>query len=113
MNGLVVEAVTPGSIGEEMGVEPGDRLLSVNHHPLRDIIDYSYHTAADDELLLEVAKPDGEVWELEIEREPGEPLGLTFPAPEPARCRTHRSKRWEWDSPRTSDARSTNRADGN
>jgi putative radical SAM enzyme (TIGR03279 family) len=86
MNGLIVEAVAPGSISEEMGVEPGDRLLAVNHHPLRDIIDYSYHIAADDELLLEVAKPDGEVWELEIEREPGEPLGLTFPAPKPARC---------------------------
>jgi len=89
MNGLVIEAVLPGSISGEMGVEPGDRLLSVNHQPLRDIIDYSYHTAADDELLLEVAKPDGEVWELEIEREPGEPLGLTFPAPEPARCRNN------------------------
>ncbi|MGD0587010.1 MAG: DUF512 domain-containing protein [Oryzomonas sp.] len=89
MSGLTVEAVTPGSIGEEMGVEPGDRLLAVNHHPLRDIIDYSYHTAADNELLLEVAKPDGEIWELEIEREPGEPLGLTFPAPEPARCRNN------------------------
>jgi len=89
MNGLVIEAVAPGSISGEMGVEPGDRLRSVNHHPLRDIIDYSYHTAVADELLLEVVKPDGEVWELEIEREPGEPLGLTFPAPEPARCRNN------------------------
>ncbi|KAA0892136.1 DUF512 domain-containing protein [Oryzomonas rubra] len=89
MNGLIVETVTLCSICEEMGVEPGDRLLAVNNHPLRDIIDYSYHTAAADELLLEVAKPDGEVWELEIEREPGEPLGLTFPAPEPARCRNN------------------------
>ncbi|WP_223923542.1 DUF512 domain-containing protein [Geobacter sp. AOG2] len=89
MSGLVIETVAPGSISEEMGVEPGDRLVAVNHHPLRDLIDYSYHTAAADELLLEVAKPDGEIWELEIEREPGEPLGLTFPAPEPARCRNN------------------------
>lgn len=89
MNGLIVEAVTHGSICEEMGVEPGDRLLAVNRHPLRDLIDYSYHTASADELLLEIAKPDGEVWELEIEREPGELLGLTFPAPEPARCRNN------------------------
>ena len=89
MNGLLVEAVAPGSISEEMGVEPGDRLLGVNNHPLRDLIDYSYHTQADDDLLLEIAKPDGEVWELEIEREPSEPLGLTFQAPEPARCRNN------------------------
>jgi len=89
MNGLVVESVTPGSIGDEMGVEPGDRLLAINRHAVRDIIDYSYYTSAEDTLLLEVAKPDNEVWELEIEREPGEPLGFTFPAPEPARCRNN------------------------
>jgi putative radical SAM enzyme (TIGR03279 family) len=89
MKGLLIETVTPGSIADEMGVEPGDRLLAVNGHHLRDIIDYSYYTASDEELLLEVAKADNEVWELEIEREQGEPLGLTFPAPEPARCRNN------------------------
>lgn len=89
MKGLLIESVAPDSIADELGVAAGDRLLAVNGHPLRDIIDYSYHTAADEELLLEVAKPDGELWELEIEREPGEPLGLTFPPPEPARCRNN------------------------
>ncbi len=86
MKGLLVESVLPGSIAEELEIEPGDRLLAVNGHSLRDIIDYSYHTASDDELLLEIEKPDGELWELELQREPGEPLGLTFPAPQPARC---------------------------
>lgn len=87
MKGLLVESVAPGSIADEMGIEAGDWLLAVGGRRLRDIIDYSYHTAAGEELLLEVAKPDGELWELEIELEPGEPLGLTFSAPEPARCR--------------------------
>ncbi len=89
MSGLTIQAVLPGSIAAELGVEAGDRLLAVNGHHLRDIIDYSYYTAADEELLLEVAKPDDELWELEIEREPGEPLGLTFMAPDPARCRNN------------------------
>ena len=66
-----------------------EEALAVNGHGLRDIIDYSFHTASDDELLLEVAKEDGEVWEMEIEREPGESLGLTFTPPEPARCRNN------------------------
>jgi len=64
-------------------------LLAVNGHGLRDIIDYSYHTSGNDELLLEVSKADHELWELEIEREQGQPLGLIFTAPNPARCRNN------------------------
>jgi len=89
MKGLLVESIAAGSIAEEMGVVAGDRLLAVNGNPLRDIIDYSYHVTAGAELLLEVAKPDDELWELEIELEPGESLGLTFAAPVPARCRNN------------------------
>ncbi|MDD5284530.1 MAG: DUF512 domain-containing protein [Desulfuromonadaceae bacterium] len=86
MKGLFIEAVSPGSIADRMDVKAGDRLLAVNGQLLRDIIDYSYYTASEEELLLEIEKPDGELWEMEVEREPGEPLGLLFPAPEPARC---------------------------
>jgi putative radical SAM enzyme (TIGR03279 family) len=85
MSGLIVDRVMPGSIAEELEIEPGDRLLSVNGHPLRDVIDYNYF-GADDVLILELEKHDGELWELEVEREEGEPLGLTFEAPAPARC---------------------------
>jgi len=89
MKGLLVETVVPGSIAEELGAEAGDRLLAVNGHPLRDLIDYSYYTAAEEELLLELAKTNGELWELEIEREQGEPLGFSFAAPMPAGCRNN------------------------
>lgn len=89
MNGLVIEAVAPGSIADEFELAPGDRLLSVNNHPLRDLIDYSYFTSAEEELLLEIERGDGEIWELEIEREAGEPLGLTFAPPKPAGCRNN------------------------
>ncbi len=84
--GLYIDTVEPGSIAGEMEIETGDRLLAVNGYLLRDIIDYSYYTASESQLLLEVEKADGEIWELEIEREPGESLGLFFSAPEPARC---------------------------
>ena len=86
MNGLPIQSVIPGSIADELEIEAGDRLLLINGHKLRDIIDFTYFTSADDELLLVIEKPDGELWELEIEREPGEPLGLIFPPPKPARC---------------------------
>lgn len=87
MKGLLIERVMPGSIADQLGLAGGDRLLAVNGHPLRDIIDYSYHASGGDELLLEVRTATDELWELEIEREPGEPLGLIFAPPRPARCR--------------------------
>lgn len=87
--GLLVAQVQPGSIAEECEIEAGDRLCAVDGHHLRDLIDYSYYTAADQELLLEIEKPGGEVWELEIEREPGESLGLIFAPAAPAKCRNN------------------------
>lgn len=86
MAGLRIDSVAPGSVASELEVAAGDRLLAVNGQPLRDLIDYSYYTASEEELLLEIEKPDGELWELEIERDAGEPMGLTFSAPAPARC---------------------------
>jgi putative radical SAM enzyme (TIGR03279 family) len=86
MAALRIDSVAPGSIADELEVSAGDRLLAVNGLPLRDLIDYSYYTASEEELLLEIEKPDGELWELEVERQAGEPLGLTFSAPAPARC---------------------------
>jgi putative radical SAM enzyme (TIGR03279 family) len=85
MSGLIVDRVMPGSIAEELEIEQGDRLISVNGHPLRDVIDYNYF-GADDVLVLGLEKADGELWELEVEREEGESLGLTFQSPAPARC---------------------------
>ncbi len=86
MAGLLIDFVSPGSIVDELEVMAGDRLLTVNGRPLRDLIDYSYYTASEEELLLEIEKPNGELWELEVVRDEGESLGLTFPAPDPARC---------------------------
>lgn len=85
MDGLVIEKIVPGSIAEEMEIEPRDRLVAINGHRIRDIIDYQYY-AAENELTLEIVKPDGELWEMEMERDEGESLGLIFPAPAPAQC---------------------------
>ncbi len=86
MAGLRIDSVAADSIAGKFDVTAGDRLLAVNGHLLRDLIDYSYYTASEYELLLEIEKPDGELWELEVERQSSESLGLTFAAPAPARC---------------------------
>lgn len=84
-DGISIDRVIPGSLAAECDLEPGDVLLAINGQPLRDIIDYEY-LSGDDDLLLEVLKSNGEVWEVEIEREEGESLGLTFSAPLPRHC---------------------------
>lgn len=77
--GGLIAAVRPGTIGAEVGIEPGDRLLAINGHPLRDVIDYEYY-AADDVLRCEVAR-DGQVHTLAFERDLRESLGLEFAQP--------------------------------
>lgn len=72
-----ISRVQEGSIGEEMGLEPGDVLLSVNGACVEDIFDYHYLTN-DEYVVLLIRKENGEEWELEIEKEDREDLGLEF-----------------------------------
>jgi putative radical SAM enzyme (TIGR03279 family) len=72
-----ISKVTVGGIGEEVGIEAGDVLLSINGTTIQDIIDYKF-LLADDYVEVEIQKPDGEIWELEIEKEFGEDLGIEF-----------------------------------
>ena len=73
----IVSAVTPGSIAEEMEIEPGDVLVSVNGQEPEDIFDYRY-LMNEEEVLVVIRKPDGEEWELEIEKEYEDDLGMEF-----------------------------------
>ncbi|WP_251390798.1 DUF512 domain-containing protein [Mediterraneibacter agrestimuris] len=73
----MISSVAKGSIAREMGIEPGDILLSVNGHEIEDIFDYRYYIE-DEYLELLIEKPDGEQWELEIEKEEYEDLGMEF-----------------------------------
>ena len=73
----VIYKVTPGSIAEEMEIEAGDVLVSVNGKEIEDVFDFHY--AVNDEYLeLLIRKADGEEWELEIEKEYNEDLGIEF-----------------------------------
>ena len=73
----IVKNIVPGSIADELGIEAGDRLLSINGHEIEDIFDYQFYSE-DEELLLLIEKPDGEQWELEIEKDADEELGMEF-----------------------------------
>lgn len=69
--------VQKGSIAEEAGIEAGDYLVSINKQNIKDIFDYRYFQESE-ELLIEIEKPDGEVWEIEVEKDEFEDLGLEF-----------------------------------
>ena len=73
----VIKTVEPGSIAEELELAPGDVLVSVNGQPVRDVLDYHY-LINEEYLELLVRKPDGEEWELEIEKEYEDDLGIEF-----------------------------------
>lgn len=73
----VIYKVQPGSIAEELEVQPGDVLVSVNEHNIEDIFDYHYYTN-EEYLTVLIRKPDGEEWELEIEKEYEEDIGIEF-----------------------------------
>lgn len=72
-----ISKVIPDSIAEEVDIEVGDRLLRINENYVKDIIDYKFLTT-DEVLLLEVEKKDGEIWEIEIEKDYDEDLGIVF-----------------------------------
>jgi len=72
-----ITGVTPHSIAAEMGIKPGDHLLSIDGHRVKDILDYRFYTQ-EDYLVMDIEKPDGEVWSLEIEKDYDEELGLVF-----------------------------------
>ncbi len=79
--GIPVAAVTPGSIAHQSGVETGDIITGINGQPVRDILDYRF-LAADEFIVVDIEKPDGERWELEIEKDFYEDIGLDFGAGE-------------------------------
>ena len=73
----IIESVRPGSIAEELGIEPGDVLLEIDGQVIEDIFDYQFYVESE-ELLVVIRKANGEEWELEIEKDVDEDLGIDF-----------------------------------
>jgi putative radical SAM enzyme (TIGR03279 family) len=84
--GVEIAAVSPESLGFEMELESGDRIIKVNGRPVRDYLDFRFQTAGETELVLDVRKNSGEDWELQIERGEGEDFGLSFEQIVPRQC---------------------------
>lgn len=78
-----IAAVTPDTIAEELELEIGSRIVRINGETIRDAIDYRF-LEAEESIELEVQTGGGERVIYEIEKDPGEPLGLVL-APDTVR----------------------------
>lgn len=73
----IIIKVEDGSIAQELQIQPGDILCTVNGQEIRDVFDYRY-AIREEELEVLIQKPDGEEWILDIEKDEDEDLGLVF-----------------------------------
>ncbi len=78
-SGGEIASVAPGSLGEKLGLRPGDRLLAINGHPLRDVMDCQFYSA-EEHLELRLRRGDREMT-IETQRKYGQELGLDFVQP--------------------------------
>ena len=84
--GVEIFEVSPGTIAAELELERGDRIMRVNGRAVRDYLDFRFHTAGETELTIDVRKSSGEDWELNIERDEAEDLGISFEQIVPRQC---------------------------
>ena len=73
----LITVVYPGSIAEEMEIEPGDYLLAINDKEIKDVFDYRY-MIKDEYIEVLIRKSYGEEWLLEIEKDYDDDLGMEF-----------------------------------
>lgn len=74
--GHIIKKVDPDSIADQLELEAGDAVISIDGRELEDIFDYEYYIN-NESILMVVKKKNGEEWELEIENQ-YEDLGITF-----------------------------------
>ncbi len=73
----VIEKIEDNSIAAQLGLEPGDVLLTVNGEEIGDVFDYHYF-CNEERLTLELRRKDGTLQDLAVEKEYQEDLGITF-----------------------------------
>lgn len=73
----IILRVLEGSIAEELELVPGDKILTVNDMPLRDIIDFSF-AMADEEIEILVEHADGSQEFIGFDKDYDEDFGVEF-----------------------------------
>lgn len=73
----IVSEVVKGSIAEELEIEQGDEIVSIDGSVMLDMIDYNFYCKTE-EMTLEIKKRNGEIEEIELEKDFDDDLGIVF-----------------------------------
>jgi putative radical SAM enzyme (TIGR03279 family) len=73
----IIVKIEKNSIAEELGIEPGDILMSINGKPVLDVFDYRY-LIQDEYIEVGIKTKQGEECTAEIEKDYDEDLGIIF-----------------------------------
>lgn len=73
----IVNSVVKNSIAEELEIQAGDEILSIDGSKMLDMIDYNF-LCKSDFITVEIKKTNGEIEEIELEKDYDEDLGIVF-----------------------------------
>lgn len=73
----VVSKIKENSIAEELEIQAGDEILSIDEQKMIDLIDYNF-LCKSELLTLEIRKTNGEIEIIEIEKDFDDDLGIIF-----------------------------------
>ena len=73
----VISEVLDDSIAQELGLNVGDKLLSINKEKPQDMIDYRYMMCSED-VEIEIERLNGDIEIFEIEKDFDDDLGVVF-----------------------------------
>ncbi|HSE38442.1 MAG TPA: DUF512 domain-containing protein, partial [Blastocatellia bacterium] len=83
---VVVAAVDRFALGDQLGIQPGDRIMKVNDRDVHDFLDFQFYTGSEDRVRLDIIKKSGDAASLETEVGEGEIWGLDFEYFSPRQC---------------------------
>src|SRR5215217_198695 len=75
----LIDAIAPGSLGDDLGLRPGDRIVSLNDRPVLDALDFQFH--AQSEFAIFELERAGVRQRFELRLDGDEYWGVTFADP--------------------------------
>ncbi|MGN0018743.1 MAG: DUF512 domain-containing protein [Candidatus Gastranaerophilaceae bacterium] len=73
----IVSSVEKNSIAEDLELEQGDEILAIDDYVMKDLIDYNFCCKSDC-IVLSIKRKNGEIEDIEIEKDYDEDLGIIF-----------------------------------